>query len=170
MDPLQRRAIVAMPEAPPAVPDDVASPEAVVQALYDVISGPAEVHQPRDWDRLRSLFAPRATFRLVRWLRPDGTDAVLREWDVEQFIDAGKGAWRDDGFWEREVRHRTEVFGNIAHVLSTYESRVGGPDTEPVSRGVNSFQLVRTAGRWWLASTVWDVEAPGNPIPAELLP
>src|SRR5687767_2657424 len=47
------------PAAPPAArPADVASVDAIVKALYDVISGPAG--QARDWDRMRSLFHPDA--------------------------------------------------------------------------------------------------------------
>ena len=34
---------------------DTASPEAIIAALYEVISGPAG--QARDWDRFRGLFA-----------------------------------------------------------------------------------------------------------------
>ena len=41
---------------PAAAPADVASIDAIVAALYDVISGPAG--QPRDWVRMRSLFIP----------------------------------------------------------------------------------------------------------------
>ena len=37
-----------------ARPADVHSIEAILSAIYDVISGP-EGH-PRDWDRMRSLF------------------------------------------------------------------------------------------------------------------
>jgi hypothetical protein len=168
MAPIQT-ALVAMPTDPTAGAEDVESPGAVVLALYDVISGPAEIQQERVWDRLRSLFVPRATFRLVRWIGHDIIESELREWNVEGFIEAGKAAWRDSGFWEREIWSRTDRFGDIAHVLSTYEGRVGSPDSEPVTRGVNSFQLVRTAGRWWLVSTVWDIEVPGNEIPTELL-
>ncbi len=40
-----------------ARPDDVKSMDAILAALYDVISGPAG---KRDWDRLRSLFHPNA--------------------------------------------------------------------------------------------------------------
>jgi hypothetical protein len=40
----------------PARPADVATPEAIVAALYATISGAAG--QPRDWERMHSLFAP----------------------------------------------------------------------------------------------------------------
>jgi len=43
---------------PPANPADVASIDAILAALYDVISGPAG--QTRNWDRMRSLFVPGA--------------------------------------------------------------------------------------------------------------
>ena len=43
---------------PEARGDDVASIDAIVAAVYDVISGPAG--QKRDWDRMRSLFVPGA--------------------------------------------------------------------------------------------------------------
>jgi len=50
------------PPAPPAAkPADVASPDAILAATYDVISGPAG--QKRDWDRFRSLFLSGATHR-----------------------------------------------------------------------------------------------------------
>ena len=59
------------PSAPPpveaAVPADVASPEAIVAALYQVISGDAGV--ARDWDRFRPLFHPTAR------LMPSGLNA-----------------------------------------------------------------------------------------------
>ncbi len=41
---------------PTAKPSDVESVDAILKALYDVISGPAG--QKRDWDRFRSLFLP----------------------------------------------------------------------------------------------------------------
>ncbi|MDP3378921.1 MAG: hypothetical protein Q8S53_11195, partial [Brevundimonas sp.] len=47
--------------APAADPADVATPEALITAVYDVISGDAGV--ARDWDRFRSLFHP--TARLI---------------------------------------------------------------------------------------------------------
>ena len=46
------------PKASAARADDVKSIDAIVAAVYDVISGPAG--QKRDWDRMRSLFVPGA--------------------------------------------------------------------------------------------------------------
>lgn len=43
---------------PATDPADVGSKEAIVAAVYDVISGP--VGEARDWDRFRSLFIPEA--------------------------------------------------------------------------------------------------------------
>src|SRR5690606_17373921 len=147
--------------------EDVASPEAAVAAVYAVISGPAEREQPRDWDRFRALFLPGARFLLTRWGdRESGTgEEVVREWDVGGFIAAASMFYRESGFWEREVWHRTERFGNVAHVFSTYESRVGSPDSDPGAGGINSVQLVRSDGRWWIAGIAWDVETATNPIP-----
>lgn len=149
-------------------PSDVVSPEALVATLYEVISGPAD--EERDWDRLRSLFLPEARLTIARWQTADGPVEQVRSAEVEGFIAAAGASYRQDGFWEREIWSRTEQFGNVAHVFSTYASRVGSEASEPVQRGINSFQLVRTDGRWWITSIAWDVEGPGNPIPETYLP
>lgn len=147
-------------------PGDVMSPETLVAALYDTISGPPD--QERDWDRFRGLFLPGA--RLVmgrRWEGP-GLEAAggLGIADVESFIAAAADVYRKDGFWEKEVAGRVDRFGNVAHAWSTYETRIGRPDSEPVARGINSVQMVREAGRWRIAHLAWDVELPDQPIPA----
>jgi len=46
------------PVPPAANPADVASIDAIIASVYDVISGPAG--KKRDWDRMRSLFVPGA--------------------------------------------------------------------------------------------------------------
>jgi hypothetical protein len=170
MDEQQRTAIMELPDLPAARPADVASPEAIVAAVYDVISGPAEVERARDWDRLRALFLPGARFLLTRWHSPEGGDRVLRAWDVEAFVAAASGFYRESAFYEREVARRVDRFGCIAHVMSTYESRVGSEGSDPVARGINSVQVVYSRERWWIAHLVWDVETPTNPIPREYLP
>ncbi|HET9949763.1 MAG TPA: hypothetical protein VFQ22_12635 [Longimicrobiales bacterium] len=93
---------------------------------------------------------------------------VAYEWNVEAFSEEGRRRWLQSGFWERELARRTEEFGNVAHVLSSYDSRVGSEESAPVARGVNSIQLLRYGGRWWIESIVWDLETPALPLPADL--
>lgn len=144
---------------------DVRSPATLVAALYDVISGPAD--QPRDWERFRSLFQPGARILAYTTL-PDGTPQE-GAWSVPAYVEGAADFYARDGFWERELWARTDRFGTIAHVLSTYESRLGSLDAEPVGRGINSIQMVRHDGRWWIASIAFDLEGPDRPIPGEYL-
>jgi hypothetical protein len=167
MDPHQGHVIVQLPMAPEPAASDVSSPEALVLALYQTISGPAESEQERDWTRFRSLLSPDATFRLVRWFYPERVAEELRQWNVEEFIEAGKLFWRDAGFWERPIWSRVEAYGNVAHVWSGYEGIAGSPESDPVTRGVNSFQLVHADGRWWLVSIAWDIETEDNRVPLD---
>jgi hypothetical protein len=147
-------------------PPDVASPEALVAALYDVISGPAA--QPRDWDRFRSLFLPNA--RLTFLLANPSGEKRLFNLTVDEFIRlAGPGYQSGAGFWEREIGRRIDRFGTIAHVFTTYETRLTSPNpNSPVAeRGINSVQTIQHEGRWWIANLVFDAETPATPIPPE---
>lgn len=143
----------------PADPADVASVDAIVAALYDVISGPAG--EKRDWDRMRSLFS--AGGRLMP-LGPSG----LRVGGVEDYIRVSGPVLEEKGFFEREIGRTTEQYGGIAHIFSAYEAREteGGP---VILRGINSIQLARHDGRWWVVSVMWQPETPDNPVPARYL-
>jgi hypothetical protein len=139
---------------------DVASIDGVVRALYEVISGPAGA--PRDWDRERRLFFPGARLVPTR-LGPDGRP-IADVFDLEGYIASRTPMFEKDSFFETEIGRRTFVFGNIAHVLSSYElSRA--PGETPFVRGVNSIQLYNDGNRWWVLGIAWDSERPGNPLP-----
>jgi hypothetical protein len=146
-------------------PEDVSSIDAIVAALYDVISGPPG---GRDWDRLRSLYIPEA--RLIpTGTRPNG-ESGLRVLDVEGYIASASALFAEKGFFEREIARRTEAFGNVAHAWSTYEARWNEDDPEPFTRGINSIQLLHRDGRWWVVTVFWDNESAANPIPEQYLP
>lgn len=147
----------------PAQKKDVESPEATAAALYDVISGPAG--ERRDWERFASLFHPGARIMAYTTL-PDGRDQE-GTWSVREFAETAAEFYARDGFWEKEIWSRTDRYGSVAHVLSTYESRVGSPDSPPLGRGVNSIQMVRHDGRWWITSLAFELESEERPIPAE---
>jgi hypothetical protein len=167
----QPAAVAATPttprvDMPAARPADVASVESIIAALYDVISGAAG--QDRDWDRFRSLFTSGA--RLIVAAPAQNGRVPSRNMTVEEYVSSADPFLKRDGFWEREIAHRVERYGNVAHVFSTYESRVNSADSPPFSRGINSIQLVTNGERWWVVTILWDFERPGNPIPREYLP
>src|SRR4051794_13941329 len=144
--------------------EDVGSMEAIVNALYGSISGPAG---PRDWNRLRSLFLPGARM-IPSGRRPDGSTAA-RVLSVEDFIKAVEPRTKAEGFFESEIHRRAERFGAVAHLFSTYESR-HARDEKPFVRGINSIQLFFDGKRWWVVTIFWDSERPDQPIPGEYLP
>lgn len=137
----------------------------LIEALYDSISGPAG--QERKWDQMRGLFSPGA--RLIRTtVEESGTPRAL-VMDVEAYIDNTSGLFQEHGFYEWEVARRTDRFGNIAHVLSTYETRHHREELEPFQRGVNSIQLFHDGERWWIVNMIWDNEREDNPMPQKFL-
>jgi len=87
---------------------------------------------------------------------------------VDDFI-ASRQRMVDSGaltsFEEVETAETTEVFGNIAHRLSTYETR-GTMHGEAIEgSGVISTQFIRTPSGWKMSSMAWDDEHPGLAIP-----
>jgi hypothetical protein len=161
-----RRVIPAAPTSSvPARPEDVASIDAIIAALYDVISGPAG--QKRDWDRFRSLFTTGA--RLIpTGRRPDST-RVMRVITPDEYATNIGPQLENGGFFEREIGRRTERFGAVAHVFSAYDSKRTAADTVPFARGINSIQLFNDGKRWFVVTIFWDSERPDNPIPPDIL-
>ncbi len=146
-------------------PADVASIDAIIMAAYDSISGPPG---KRDWNRVHSLFIPGA--RLIPTAENAGEISLGGQiaphlLDVDGFIERIRDHVEKNGFFEREVARRTEQFGNIAHVWSTYESRHNADDSEPFMRGINSIQLFYDGSRWWMLTIYWQHESTEQPIP-----
>ena len=158
--------IAGHPDWPAAKPDDVKSPEAIVKAVYDVISGAKG--QPRDWDRMRSLFVPDARLIPSTTGKDGRNDAIFLT--VDGYIARSNGRMTSDGFFEHSIHNETEQFGNIVQVWSTYESRHNADDPTPFARGINSFQLLKDGDRYWVVNIFWDPESPTKPIPAKYLP
>jgi len=146
-------------QVPAARPEDVKSREALLAAIYDVISGPAG---ERDWNRFRSLFVPQARFTAVG-RKPDGSVSVTLL-GVDEFIGMAGAVFKSQGFYENAMVNRVQTFGNVSQVFSSYESRneKGG---KPFERGINSIQMFDDGKRWWVLSILWDTERQGNPLP-----
>jgi len=154
---------LASAQVPQPRPEDVASPSAVVRASYVAISGPRG--QTLNLDRFRSLFLPQA--QLVSVNVKDG-QGVARTMTLSEFTDMVTARIGKDGHIEQEIAQRMEVYGNIANVWSSYESRKT-PDDPQVTRGINSIQLMYDGKRWWISGAQWQHETADTPIPAKYL-
>jgi hypothetical protein len=111
--------------------------------------------------------------------RPPGTapDAPLkgdeeyapRVITPEDYIARSGPFLEGQGFFERETARRTEQFGHIAHVFSTYEARQKSDDARPFMRGINSIQLVNDGKRWWILTVFWEAETERTKLPEKYL-
>jgi hypothetical protein len=127
---------------------------AVVNEMYAMISGPAG---PRDWARQDNCFLPEA-LQVRTWIdetgRPQKLSMTLDDYsrNTQPFFDT-------NAFYEVETDRRIDLFGNIAHVWSTYEARSSPDDQEPERRGINSIQLFRHSELGWrIIHMIWDNE------------
>ena len=87
----------------------------------------------------------------------------------DQYIQTS-GKWLlENGFFEKEIGRKTDQFGNMAQVFSTYESFKTKSDTKPFMRGINSIQLLNDGKRWWIINIFWQGETPNQPIPKKYI-
>ncbi len=150
---------------PTAAVEDVESIDAIIAALYDVISGPAG--EKRDWDRFRSLFVPEA--KLIPTGFPENGDrARARFSSVDAYIETSGPFLEERGFFESEIGRVTERFENIAHAFSTYDSR-WTPEGDVFQRGINSIQLLWDGERWWISNIMWRGVGPEFEIPGKYM-
>jgi len=137
---------------------DLAGIDQAIRGVYEVISGPPG--QKRDFDKMRSMFAPGATLKAIG---PKG----LRGGSLEDYISRNSAILEKEGFTERELGRRVEIWGGLATAWSAYDGRTANGSFH--ERGINSVQLVKVDGKWLVASILWQEETPENPLPANLL-
>ena len=92
--------------------------------------------------------------------------AMIRGGTLDDYIGKSGPILEKEGFTEHELGRRTEVYGNLATVWSSYDGRTQSGSFH--ERGINSFQLVKIDGKWVVASILWQEETPDNPLPANL--
>jgi len=139
--------------------------EGVVAELYDLVT--FEAGTSPDWNRARSLFLPEAVV-VLRTSREGTTQFTVEGWveDFENFIASQNVVER--GFDESIVSTHPWVFKDVAHILVLYAA--GFPDDERRQYGIDSFQLVKRDGRWWIAGILNEIPDRDNPIPEVLRP
>lgn len=142
---------------------DVQSADAIMAALYEVISGDPDTS--RDWDRFRNLFKPET--RLMPTRKSDNGDLILKAITPEEYIQLFSSRI-STGFFERELHRTSEEYGTIMHIFSTYETKEkkDGPAT---NRGINSIQLFKDKDRYYIVNIFWCAESLGFPLPEKYL-
>ncbi|HEX4311023.1 MAG TPA: hypothetical protein VHZ25_13405 [Acidobacteriaceae bacterium] len=146
-------------QTPAAAPETSCPPTAtldhLIAALDSAITGPAN----KDRTCMKQLLLPEA--RLI----PTGANGphVLA---VDDWITAvAKNG--DALVTEHQIKVKTEAFGHIAHLWSTYTTALAG---KSVARGINSIQAVYDGQSWHIIEVLWQAENATDSIPAQYLP
>lgn len=136
--------------------------ENLIKALDEAISGPAD----KDRACLRQVLYPDARMIPVTKTR-EGKFAphvlTTEEW-IEMVRKRGHVP-----LYEKQVKVKSETYGTIAHLWSTYELK-SGPDAKPSLRGINSIQASFDGSRWRIMEILWEAETPDEKIPEKYLP
>ncbi|MBR7798532.1 hypothetical protein KDM90_00725 [Undibacterium sp. FT137W] len=137
----------------PARAADVQSIDGIIGALYDVISG--GIGEARNWSRMRSLFIPEARIMAIG-PKKDSKDFGLRILSVSDYIANSGPILVETGFREKELSRKTEIWGELAQVFTTYETQMD--KDKSTKRGINSVQLMHDGSRWWIISLLFEAE------------
>lgn len=143
-------------------PEDWQTPEAIVHALYEVVS--ADAGEQRDWDRYRALFIEGAQLSVAM---DASIGSGIMAMGAEDLIGQTETAYAASGFHELPLVTRVERHGLLASVMSSFEIRLRRSDEKPLVRGLNHFQLLNDGERWWIVSNIGVMETPSAPLPAE---
>lgn len=137
--------------------NDVKTIDALIKASYEVVSG--EKGASRQWERDNYLHHPKAVYSYFDRQKNQQSTLTLAEFhkETDDMIFA-------TAFYEREINREVRIYGNIAHVWSTYETRLQ-KDGPVARRGINSIQLVYENNRWFVISWTFCGETENNKIP-----
>jgi hypothetical protein len=144
-------------------PEDVSSINGIIDAFYDVISGPAG--QPRQWERDRTLYIPGVRFVGISEQREKIQVDLM---DHGAYVKSSDAGMVKHGFFDKEIGRSTRRFGHMAQVMSAYEIR-SEKEGPVLARGINFIELHFDGKRWWISSVQWDGERPNNPIPKAII-
>lgn len=136
----------------------------LTQAFFDAVSFEPGGRPP--YERLHDLFIDGGL--LIRNIgpAPDVTTVAQFIAPRRRSVEAGELT----AFRETELAEITEVFGQVAHRMSTY-AKTGTLNGQAfAARGVISTQFVATPAGWRISAMAWDDERPGVAMPARYEP
>lgn len=134
----------------------------LIKAIDDAVSGPGD----KDRTCMRQLFV--SDGRLIPIAKAKDGSIAARILTVDDWIARVK-ARGSEPFYEHQIKYSTDVYGNLAHLWSTYEIRPT-PDGKAEVRGINSIQAAFNGTEWKAVEVAWQAETADTPIPQKYLP
>lgn len=112
----------------------------------------------------RTLFLPTAHFSVVG--KEDGV-YMQETMGLDEFLETLTDEYYSLGYHEESTGEIIEEYNGMAQVIQSFE----GLDSEnETGKGVGSYQLVYSEGRWWIANMVWAISSDnGKDIPKKYL-
>lgn len=140
----------------------VKSVNGIVKETLRLIS--SEKGKTRNWEALRNLFLPTATFTVLN--NNDSIPQPVETVSLDDFITLMHDEYYEQGYLEYETGKTVDEFNGIANVFQSFY----GKDFEgKEERGINSYQLVYFHKRWWIANLLWTLETKMAKIPQKYL-
>lgn len=143
---------------------DVSTINGLMKAFYEVVSG--EAGEKRQWERDLSIHSPKAIYSYMTNVNEELKQVTLSLNDFHKETD---NMVLETAFYETEINREVKIFGNIANVWSTYETRLE-KNGIVARRGINSVQLFYSNNKWEIISLVFDRETENNRIPQTFNP
>jgi hypothetical protein len=140
----------------------VKSIDGIVKEVLRLVSG--EKGKVRNWEALRNLFLPTATFTVLN--NNDSIQQPVETVRLDDFIKLLHDEYYEQGYLEYETGRTIDEYNGIANVFQSFY----GKDSEnKEERGINSYQLVYFKKRWWIANLLWTGDTNGVKIPKKYL-
>jgi hypothetical protein len=130
-----------------------------------IISGPSDGE--RHWPLFHRILDPKCSF-FAAFATAEG-ETLTGQWTADEFQRQHRDEYADRGYWRRCAGYQEFLFGDIAHVLSACELRVGSRETPPVLRGIDSVQLTMGERGWHILCVAFQAELPDLLIPPVFL-
>jgi len=140
----------------------VKSIDGIVREVLRLVSG--EKGQTRNWEALRNLFLPTATFTVLN--NNDSIPHPVETVGLDDFIKLMHDEYYEQGYLEYEIGKTLNEYNGIANVFQSFYAKDSENKEE---RGINSYQLVYFEKRWWIVSLLWTGDTNGAKIPKKYL-
>ncbi len=144
---------------------NVSSIDSIVSSIYQVISG--KKGEDRDWELHKTIFHPEA--RIISNYVDENGEYQISFLTVDEYMEKYRTYFKNINLYEKDSNREIEIFNNMAHVFSTFESYKSPDDPDPVNIGTASIQLYNDGERWYVLNMYYKNETEKDKVPDKYL-